>query len=92
MTVAYELVVTGRVQGVFFRDSLRRVAGTHGVVGWVRNEPNGTVRAHLEGDQDDVSLVLDWIRRGGPDGARVDAVDLADREPRGLVDFTILYR
>jgi acylphosphatase len=92
MTVAQEVVVTGRVQGVFFRDSLRSVASTHGVGGWVRNEPNGTVRAYLEGEVDAVGRVVDWIRRGGPEGARVDAVDLADRGPRGTTDFTILHR
>ena len=92
MTVARELVVTGRVQGVFFRASLRRVASSHGVGGWARNEPNGTVRAYLEGESDAVERVVDWIRRGGPEGARVDAVDLADREPRGVTEFTILHR
>lgn len=91
VTVAHEIVVSGRVQGVFFRDSLRRVADRHGVTGWVRNEPNGTVRAHLEGAAEDIEVVLEWIRRGGPQGARVDALDLADRQPTGLGEFVVKY-
>lgn len=92
MSVAKEVVVSGRVQGVFFRATLRRVASSHGVAGWVRNEPNGTVRALLEGDAEAVARVLDWIRRGGPEGARVDRVDTADREPTGSADFVVLHR
>lgn len=91
MTIGREVLVTGRVQGVFFRASLRRVAQSHGVAGWVRNEPNGTVRAYLEGDEDALDRVLDWIRRGGPDGARVDRVDTADRDPAGSTDFAIRH-
>jgi acylphosphatase len=91
MTIAHELIVSGRVQGVFFRDSLRRVADAHGVGGWVRNEPNGTVRAYLEGDADAVQKVLDWIREGGPRQARVDAVNVTEREPKGATDFVIRH-
>ena len=92
VTVAQEVVITGRVQGVFFRTSLRRVADRYGVGGWVRNEPNGTVRAYLEGDPEAVHQVLHWIRGGGPEGARVDAVDLAERTPTGVSAFAVRHR
>jgi len=92
MTIALEVVVSGRVQGVFFRTSLRRVAERNGVAGWVRNEPNGTVRAYLEGTDDAVGRVLDWIREGGSEDARVHAVNIADHEPKGVVGFEVLHR
>lgn len=91
MTVAKEIVVSGRVQGVFFRASLRRTATERSVAGWVRNEPNGTVRAYLEGEPHDVDEVLGWIRDGGPPDARVDAVRTAEREPRGAQDFVVRH-
>jgi acylphosphatase len=91
MTIAQEVVVSGRVQGVFFRTSLRRVAERNGVAGWVRNEPNGTVRAYLEGTEEAVGQVLGWIREGGPEDALVRAVNLADRVPSGIEGFSVRH-
>ena len=87
--VAKRVVVSGRVQGVFFRASTRRCASEHGVAGWVRNDPAGTVTAHLEGDPDGVEEVLGWIRAGGPPAARVDDVDVADAEDAGATSFEV---
>ena len=64
------LVVTGRVQGVGYRDALRIEAQRGGVTGWVRNRCDGTVEAVLHGTQDAVDAAIAWARRG-PDLARV---------------------
>ena len=81
-------IVHGHVQGVFFRDSVRRLAERLGVSGWVRNNWDGTVEAVLEGDRDGVESVVGFMREG-PRGARVDRVDVADEEPEGLSGFDV---
>jgi acylphosphatase len=82
------LVVHGLVQGVFFRDSTRRQALAHGVVGWVRNEPDGTVRAHVEGDPEAVERLVDWARQGPPH-AVVERLDVTETSPEGHRTFTV---
>jgi acylphosphatase len=79
-TVAVEVVVHGDVQGVFFRDSCRNEAEDAGVRGWVRNEPDGTVRARFEGSAEAVERLVTWARHG-PRRARVDRVDRFDTAP-----------
>ena len=88
-STARHLRVRGRVQGVFFRASTRQRAREAGVNGWVRNRPDGSVEAWLEGDPEDVAVVERWIRGGGPRSARVDEVAAEDREPEGLGRFEI---
>jgi len=85
---AVRLVVTGRVQGVGFRWSARRAAERIGVDGWVRNLPDGSVEAHVEGSADRVAAMLAWLRQG-PDGADVSGVRAEDVAPEGLTGFTI---
>ena len=80
------VTVSGRVQGVFFRETARRQAALRGVAGWIRNAPDGTVEAVLEGEPDAVERMVDFCREG-PRGARVDWVDLASEEPEGLTGF-----
>lgn len=87
--VAHHVHVTGRVQGVFFRASTRERAREAGVAGWVRNRDDGTVEAWLEGEPDAVSQVEDWIRDGGPRAARVEQVEVEEREPEGLDAFEV---
>jgi acylphosphatase len=82
------IVVRGRVQGVFFRDSLRRVADQRNVSGWVANRLDGTVEAVLEGDEDAVGRVVDFAHRG-PRGAQVEAVDVTAEEPEGVSGFSV---
>lgn len=86
---ARHVVVHGRVQGVFFRQSTRRTAERHGLAGWVRNRPDGSVEAWLEGDPDAVEAVEAWITTGGPPSAVVTDVTVARVTPRGLHDFEI---
>jgi acylphosphatase len=86
--VARRVVVHGRVQGVFFRDSTRRQAEQRRVSGWVRNTWDGTVEAHFEGDADAVDAMVAFAREG-PRGAVVERVEVEDVEPEGLSGFAI---
>jgi acylphosphatase len=86
--VARRVVVSGHVQGVFFRDRTRREAHRLGVTGWVRNCPDGTVEAHLEGDANAVGELVRWCREG-PRHATVYEVRVQDAEPAGLTRFQI---
>jgi acylphosphatase len=86
--IRYRVLISGRVQGVCFRDACRRVALQHGVNGWVRNLPDGRVEGVFEGDAEDVARVVDWTRRG-PDLAVVADVALQAEPPEGLGTFLI---
>ena len=66
MIARVRALISGRVQGVFYRESLRRQAQARGVAGWVRNLPDGRVEAVLEGPEGDVADVLAFARRGPP--------------------------
>ena len=89
--VRAHLFIRGRVQGVFFRQSMREVASRNGVRGWVRNRSDGrTVEAVLEGPRDAVLKVVEWAKVGPP-GARVEDVEVRWEEYRGeFNDFRIL--
>ncbi|WP_226987046.1 acylphosphatase [Candidatus Nitrososphaera evergladensis] len=67
--------VTGKVQGVYFRQNTQLTAKEHGVTGWVRNLPDGRVEAVIEGDDAAVRKVVDWCRHG-PSSARVDNIEV----------------
>jgi acylphosphatase len=82
------VIVRGLVQGVFFRDSVRRRAAIVGVSGWVRNTGDGAVEAVFEGELDAVAQLVAFCREG-PRGARVDAVEVRDEAPEGLRGFAI---
>ena len=82
------VVIHGSVQGVFFRDSLRRLAEQHGVSGWARNTSEGTVEAVFEGESEAVERLVSFANTGPPD-SRVDAVDVHEDEPEGLSGFAI---
>ena len=83
------VIVEGRVQGVFFRDSTRRRARELGLTGFVRNLPDGGVEAVFEGEPAAVAEAVTWIRRGPP-YARVRHVEVRDEEPsEELSEFTI---
>lgn len=86
--VRKRVVVAGRVQGVFFRDTCRTNARARGVRGWVRNVPDGTVEAVFEGDKDAVTALTDWMRAGPPD-AHVENCAVYDEEPEGLNGFLV---
>ena len=82
------VVVRGRVQAVGFRVFVATRARSRGVAGWVRNRPDGTVEAVLEGERDAVDAVVAACE-DGPRGAGVSTVDVSDEEPAGLRGFEI---
>jgi acylphosphatase len=82
------VVVHGFVQGVFFRDTVRRRALEAGVAGWVRNNPDGSVEAVFEGAPAAVERLVTLCHEG-PRGARVDRVEAFDEEAEGLGGFVI---
>jgi acylphosphatase len=82
------VVVIGRVQGVWFRDSCRREAVARGVAGWVRNRMGGSVEAVFEGPADAVAQCVSWCRIGPP-RAEVTAIEVTEEPPEGLVGFQI---
>ena len=86
--VRTRVVVSGRVQGVFFRDSTRREALRRGVAGWVCNRRDGAVEAVFEGPPGDVRALVEFCRRG-PRGAEVDSVTTSGEEPEGLTGFEV---
>jgi acylphosphatase len=71
--ISVRLLVTGKVQGVYFRFNLQQIAKKNYVVGWVRNLLDGRVEAFLEGNKGDVDKVIEWSKMG-PENARVDEV------------------
>jgi acylphosphatase len=86
--VRRRVVVRGRVQGVFFRDSARERAQAHGVAGWISNRSDGAVEAVLEGPADAVERVVRFLHTGPP-SAEVDEVELSDEAPEGLTGFSV---
>jgi acylphosphatase len=86
--VARRVVVRGRVQGVFFRDSCRDEAAAAGVDGWVRNTAEGTVEAWFEGTPAQVDRLVSWCRQG-PRQADVDDVEVHEEAPAGGGGFRV---
>jgi len=89
--VRAHVVISGKVQGVFFRAETQRSAENHEVSGWVRNRLDGKVEALFEGDEDDVRNILDWCR-GGSTYSQVKNVQVEWEEYVGEFDeFEIVY-
>jgi acylphosphatase len=86
--IRYRVLISGRVQGVFFRDACRRMAVDHGVAGWVRNLPDGRVEAVFEGPPEGVDRLVAWARHG-PRLAVVTGVAVQPERPEGLAAFLI---
>ncbi|MFN8025260.1 MAG: acylphosphatase [Acidimicrobiia bacterium] len=87
-TIRKRVVVTGRVQGVWFRESCRREAEALGVAGWVRNRPDGTVEGVFEGSSGAVDRLVAWCHEG-PARARVDRVEVTLETPQGEQGFAV---
>ena len=88
--VRAHVIVSGRVQGVWYRASTRDVAHRLSLTGWVRNLPGGEVEAVFEGPRDRVEEAVAWCGRG-PSGARVDRCEVSWAEPSGEGPFAIRY-
>ncbi len=90
MSRAVEVRVSGQVQGVSFRGYAAQEAVRLELVGWVRNEPDGSVRAHFEGPAEAVEKMLHWCRHGSP-SAEVHEVEVRDAEATGASEFSVEY-
>lgn len=89
--VSAHVFVTGKVQGVYYRQKTMETAQSHGVTGWVRNLPDGRVEAVLEGDESGVKSVIEWCKIGPPK-AQVENVDTKFESYSGkFSEFTISY-
>jgi acylphosphatase len=86
--IRYRVLISGRVQGVFFRGTCREIAVGHGVSGWVRNLPDGSVEAVFEGPADEVRRLVEWSGRG-PRSAVVEDVRVQAEPPEGISGFEI---
>jgi len=87
-TKRVRVVVTGRVQGVFFRAACAREARARGVAGWVRNREDGGVEAAFEGGDGDVDALVAWCRNG-PRHAVVDSVEVRSEDLAGERSFEV---
>jgi acylphosphatase len=88
--VRAHVLVSGRVQGVWFRGSAVETAERLGVAGWARNLPDGRVEAVFEGPRDAVEAAIAWCHRGPP-AARVEGVEVGWEEPAGETGFRVRY-
>lgn len=85
------LLISGRVQGVFYRANTRDEARRLGLTGWVRNLPDGRVEAVAEGEEEKLKRLIDWCHKGPP-GAVVRGVEVHWEDFRGeFTDFEIRY-
>lgn len=86
----YNIRVTGKVQGVFFRDSTRNKANDLGVKGFVRNEPDGSVYIEAEAGEETLKEFTEWCKQG-PSSAVVDDIEIKEAEPAGFTSFEIRF-
>ena len=86
--IAVTAHIVGRVQGVGFRWHTMREANRLGLTGWVRNEPDGSVRVHLEGSERLVDEMVAWLG-DGPTASRVDDLVVTETAPEGFGQFGI---
>lgn len=85
------IFVTGKVQGVFFRQTLKVTSKKNNIFGWVRNLKDSRVEAVLEGDEEGISRVIKWAR-SGPANARVEDVEIRNEQFTGeFSKFDVLY-
>ena len=87
---ARRVTVSGRVQGVFFRQTCADRARSERVTGWVRNDPEGSVTAHFEGPPEAVEAMVAWCRTGPP-AARVERVNVSETRPERLSAFDVRH-
>lgn len=85
------LIISGQVQGVFFRASTQQKAHELGLTGWVRNDQGGTVTAEAEGDTDKLDTFIQWCH-DGPSHANVDDIKVEWIDPKGETTFEITYQ
>lgn len=90
MTESWHILIYGKVQGVYFRSSTRKVAHELGISGWVQNLPNSCVEIHAEGSRNDLLRFMDWCKVG-PSTAKVTQVVQSLANPEFSTGFRVLY-
>jgi acylphosphatase len=93
MKARVKVLVSGRVQGVFFRQNTKEKARELGLKGWVKNLPDGRVEALFEGEKSLIEEILNWFKKGGVPLARIDNLEVSWQEISSdiLEDFRIIY-
>ncbi len=86
--IAKHLIITGHVQGVFYRATAEQVALKIGLRGWIQNNASGSVEAHIEGEDAVIEQFIDWCHHG-PDKAEVENVQVTDCEPENCSSFEV---
>ena len=91
MIVNVHVLISGRVQGVWFRASTKQIAKQLGLTGWVRNTPDGCVEAVFEGEEHLINKMIEWCHHG-PSLSKVKNVDVKNQDPTSeFSDFSIKY-
>ncbi|MBN1546506.1 MAG: acylphosphatase [Syntrophaceae bacterium] len=89
--IRVRVVISGLVQGVFFRHYTRKNAVGFGLTGWVKNRPDGRVEAVFEGKESQVAMMLDWCHIGPPSARIADVAVFREEATGEFADFQILY-
>ena len=91
MIANIHIIISGRVQGVWFRASTKQMAKQLGLTGWVRNTPDGCVEAVFEGEENIINKMIEWCHKGPP-LSKVKNVEVKNQEPTNeFIDFSIRY-
>jgi len=91
MKTNVHVIISGMVQGVWFRASTKQTAEQLGLTGWVRNTADGNVEAIFEGEEDIVKEMIEWCHQGPP-SAQVEHVEVKNQEPtNGFDSFSVRY-
>ena len=85
------VVVTGRVQGVFFRAYTKDAAEKYMITGWVRNKRDGTVEAVIKGEKDNIQQMMQWFHTGSPASSVNDVIVEDQNDPSDFTRFEIRY-
>ena len=91
MNARAHIIVSGRVQGVFFRDHTRKCAASLQLLGWVRNLPDGRVEAVVEGEKEQIDALISRVREGPPLASVTDAVVTWEDFQDEFTDFRITW-
>ncbi len=86
--VSAHVEVSGKVQGVFFRATAKKIAEKNNLTGWVKNLSNGNVEAIVSGDKDSVERFIEWCKLG-PENAKVETVDVDYIEEKIFKEFKV---
>ncbi len=84
-----KLIVTGKVQGVFYRKNTQQKAKEFNLVGWVKNNTNGTVEIFIQGHQTDIQKMIDWCWQG-PKNAAVSHIEIEESLPKNYSEFNVI--